>query len=53
MSSENLIEGADAYTDLTEVAEEQQTEAPEASPAIVASAIGSFVTSFNTVKGGC
>ena len=53
MSTENLIGGADAYTDLAEVAQTPQTETPEATPTVVASAIGSFVASFNTVKGGC
>ena len=53
MTSENLIEGADKYTTLAEVAEEVREDAPEATPGIVASAVYSFMGGYQTAKLGC
>ena len=53
MTSENLIEGADAYADLTEVAHDVQPDVPEATPTVVASAIASFNAGWLTAKQGC
>ncbi|WP_432924917.1 LxmA leader domain family RiPP [Microbispora sp. CA-135349] len=53
MSTESLLSGADAYTTPAEVVTAPDNDVPEATPTIVSSAIGSFVLSFNTVKGGC
>ena len=53
MSTENLIEGADKYTTLAEVADEVREDAPEATPGIIASAVYSFAGGYNTAKLGC
>ncbi|CAL9505210.1 hypothetical protein SUDANB121_03536 [Nocardiopsis dassonvillei] len=42
MSEKTLFEGADDYTTPAEIVEENEVENPEASPASIASAIGSF-----------
>jgi hypothetical protein len=53
VSTEHLIGGADAYTDLAQVVQETEIDTPEATPTIISAGIGSFVASFNTVRGGC
>ena len=53
MSTENLIGGADAYTDLAQVVQAPETDTPEATPSVVASAIASFNASWLTAKQGC
>ncbi|GGO00684.1 hypothetical protein GCM10010116_01070 [Microbispora rosea subsp. aerata] len=53
MSIENLMDGAEAYSSLAEVANTPQSDAPEATPTVVSSAIASFNLSWLTVKGGC
>ncbi|WP_432924919.1 LxmA leader domain family RiPP [Microbispora sp. CA-135349] len=54
MDAENLMSGADAYSSLAEVVAGPDAQTPEASPVIItASAISSFITSWNTVKNGC
>ncbi|WP_017581466.1 LxmA leader domain family RiPP [Nocardiopsis valliformis] len=42
MGEQNPFEGVDTYTDPAEITEDHGVEDPEASPASVASAIGSF-----------
>ena len=53
MNIENLIEGADAYTTLPEVADASYEDTPEATPTIFASAAASALASWQTGKWGC
>ncbi|GGO00672.1 hypothetical protein GCM10010116_01050 [Microbispora rosea subsp. aerata] len=53
MSTESLLSGADAYTTPAEVADTPQTDAPEATPTILISAIASAGGGAMTAKYGC